>query len=82
MYLSSESLLVILLVGIAAGWLAGQIVQGTGLGLIGDMVIGVVGAFIGDWLLPRFGIHTHKALGLTRCDRHLCGAELDREKSL
>jgi uncharacterized membrane protein YeaQ/YmgE (transglycosylase-associated protein family) len=57
MYLSSESLLVILLVGIAAGWLAGQIVQGTGLGLIGDMVIGVVGAFIGDWLLPRLGIH-------------------------
>ncbi len=57
MYLSSESLLVIVLVGIAAGWLAGQIVQGTGLGLIGDIVIGVVGAFIGDWLLPRLGIH-------------------------
>ncbi len=57
MYLSSESLLVILLVGLAAGWLAGQIVQGTGFGLIGDMVIGVVGAFIGDWLVPRLGIH-------------------------
>jgi uncharacterized membrane protein YeaQ/YmgE (transglycosylase-associated protein family) len=57
MYLSSESLLVILLVGIAAGWLAGQIVQGTGFGLIGDLVIGVVGAFIGDWLLPQLGFH-------------------------
>jgi uncharacterized membrane protein YeaQ/YmgE (transglycosylase-associated protein family) len=57
MYLSSESLLVILLVGLAAGWLAGQIVQGTGFGLIGDLVIGVVGAFIGDWLMPRLGIH-------------------------
>jgi len=57
MYLSSESLLVILLVGIAAGWLADQIVRGTGFGLVGDMVIGVVGAFIGDWLMPRLGIH-------------------------
>ncbi len=57
MYLSSESLLVILLVGLVAGWLAGKIVQGTGFGLIGDMAIGVVGAFIGDWLMPRLGIH-------------------------
>jgi uncharacterized membrane protein YeaQ/YmgE (transglycosylase-associated protein family) len=57
MYLSSESLLVILLVGLAAGWLAGQIVQGTGFGLVGDLTIGVVGAFIGDWLLPQLGIH-------------------------
>ncbi len=57
MYLSSERLLVILFVGLAAGWLAGQIVRGTGFGLIGDMVIGVVGAFIGDWLLPRLDIH-------------------------
>jgi uncharacterized membrane protein YeaQ/YmgE (transglycosylase-associated protein family) len=57
MYLSSESLLVILLVGLVAGWLAGQIVQGTGFGLIGDMVIGIVGAFIGDWLMPRLGLH-------------------------
>jgi uncharacterized membrane protein YeaQ/YmgE (transglycosylase-associated protein family) len=56
MYLSNESLLVILVVGLAAGWLAGQIVQGTGFGLIGDLVIGVIGAFVGDWLFPRFGI--------------------------
>ena len=56
MYLSSESLLVILFVGLVAGWLAGQIVQGTGFGLIGDMIIGIVGAFIGDWLLPQLGI--------------------------
>jgi uncharacterized membrane protein YeaQ/YmgE (transglycosylase-associated protein family) len=57
MYVSSESLLVVLVVGIVAGWLAGQIVQGTGFGLIGDLVIGVVGAFIGGWLLPQLGIH-------------------------
>jgi uncharacterized membrane protein YeaQ/YmgE (transglycosylase-associated protein family) len=56
MYLSSESLLVILFVGLVAGWLAGQIVQGTGFGPIGDLIIGVAGAFVGDWLLPQLGI--------------------------
>jgi uncharacterized membrane protein YeaQ/YmgE (transglycosylase-associated protein family) len=56
MYLSSENLLVILLVGLAAGWLAGQIIQGAGFGLIGAMVIGVIGAFLGEWLMPRLGI--------------------------
>lgn len=57
MYLSSESLIVILLVGIFAGWLAGKIVDGGGFGLVWDFVIGVLGAFIGDWLLPRLGIN-------------------------
>ena len=40
----TSSLAVILLVGLIAGWLAGQVVQGTGFGLVGDLVIGVVGA--------------------------------------
>jgi uncharacterized membrane protein YeaQ/YmgE (transglycosylase-associated protein family) len=57
MNLSNESLIVILLVGIFAGWLAGQVVRGGGFGLIGDLVVGVIGAFIGDWVLPRLGIH-------------------------
>src|SRR5580692_2371678 len=57
MNMSGESILIILLVGIIAGWLAGQIVQGTGFGLIGDLIIGVIGAFIGTWVLPRLGIH-------------------------
>ena len=56
MYLSGESILVILLVGLIAGWLAGKIVQGSGLGLIGDLAIGIAGAFIASWLLPRLGI--------------------------
>ena len=37
--------------------LAGKFVQGAGFGLIGDIAIGIVGAFIGDWLLPQIGIH-------------------------
>jgi uncharacterized membrane protein YeaQ/YmgE (transglycosylase-associated protein family) len=57
MHLSNESLLVILVVGIVAGWLAGQVVRGGGFGLIGDLIVGVIGAFIGDWLLPRLNIH-------------------------
>ena len=57
MHISGESLLIILVVGLIAGWLAGQIMQGTGFGIIGDLIIGIVGAFIGSWLLPQFGIH-------------------------
>lgn len=56
MYLSGESILVILLVGLVAGWLAGQIVRGTGFGLIADIAIGIVGAFIAAWLFPKLGI--------------------------
>src|SRR5260370_2433451 len=57
MHISNESLLVILLVGLVAGWLAGKIIRGAGFGVIGDLVIGIIGAFIGDWLLPRLSIH-------------------------
>jgi uncharacterized membrane protein YeaQ/YmgE (transglycosylase-associated protein family) len=57
MYLTNQSIIVILVVGIVAGWLAGQIVAGGGFGLIGDLVVGIIGAFIGDWLLPRLGVH-------------------------
>jgi uncharacterized membrane protein YeaQ/YmgE (transglycosylase-associated protein family) len=55
--MSDESILVILLVGLVAGWLGSQIVRGTGYGLVADLCIGIVGALIGDWLLPRLGIH-------------------------
>ncbi len=57
MNMSSESLLVILFVGLVAGWLAGQIVRGTGFGIVGDLLVGILGALIGSWLLPQLGIH-------------------------
>jgi len=57
MYMSAESLLIVLAVGLVAGWLAGQIVQGTGFGIIGDIIVGIIGAFVGSWLLPQLGIH-------------------------
>ncbi len=45
-----ESLLIFLLIGAIAGWLAGIVVRGGGFGLIGDIVVGVIGSFIGGWL--------------------------------
>jgi len=57
MHISGESLLVILIIGLVAGWLAGKIVEGSGFGLIGDMAVGIVGALIDSWLMPRLGIH-------------------------
>ncbi|MCX7312480.1 MAG: GlsB/YeaQ/YmgE family stress response membrane protein [Alphaproteobacteria bacterium] len=50
-----EAILIILIVGAVAGWLAGQIVRGMGFGLIGNVVVGIVGAFIAGWLLPQIG---------------------------
>lgn len=44
-----------LIVGLVAGWLAGQLVKGGGFGLIGNLVVGVVGAFIGGFLFRTFG---------------------------
>jgi uncharacterized membrane protein YeaQ/YmgE (transglycosylase-associated protein family) len=57
MDMSSEGFLVMLLVGFAAGWLAGKFVDGTGYGLLGDVTIGIIGAFIGNWLLPGLGLY-------------------------
>lgn len=45
------NLLLFLLIGLAAGWIAGQIMK-SGFGLVGNLIVGVVGAFIGGWLLP------------------------------
>jgi uncharacterized membrane protein YeaQ/YmgE (transglycosylase-associated protein family) len=56
-HLSNQGLLVIIVVGVVAGWLAGRLMEGGGFGLIGDLLVGLVGAFIGDWLLPQLGIH-------------------------
>jgi uncharacterized membrane protein YeaQ/YmgE (transglycosylase-associated protein family) len=49
-------IIIFLLVGAIAGWLAGLIVRGFGFGLIGNIVVGIVGAVIAGWLFPRLGI--------------------------
>jgi uncharacterized membrane protein YeaQ/YmgE (transglycosylase-associated protein family) len=51
-----ESIVIWLIVGAVAGWLAGMVVKGGGFGLIGDIIVGIVGGLIAGWLLPRIGI--------------------------
>ncbi len=63
MDMSVHSLLVILIIGIVAGWLAGKVVRGGGFGLIGDLLVGIAGAFIASWLFPRFGVHIGSGIG-------------------
>ena len=57
MVLSNESILVILFVGLVAGWLAGKVVRGTGFGIIGDIIVGIAGALIASLLFSKIGIH-------------------------
>ena len=51
-----QTLIIWLVVGAIAGLLAGMVVKGGGFGLLGDIVVGVLGAFFGGWLLPRLGV--------------------------
>ena len=51
-----ESILVFLIVGAIAGWLAGLMVSGFGFGLVGNIVVGIVGAFIAGYLFPAIGV--------------------------
>ncbi len=56
MVLDPIGIVVMLIVGAIAGWLAGQIVRGYGFGLIGNIVVGIVGAFVGVFVLGKLGI--------------------------
>jgi uncharacterized membrane protein YeaQ/YmgE (transglycosylase-associated protein family) len=55
--MDAHSLLAWLVIGAIAGWLAGTFVKGGGFGLIGDIVVGIIGAFIGGWLAGVLHIH-------------------------
>jgi len=52
-----HSLIAWLIIGAVAGWLAGSFVKGGGFGLLGDIVVGIIGAFIGGWLAGVLHIH-------------------------
>lgn len=54
--MSTETLIVWLVVGAIAGWLAGVIVKGYGFGLVGNIVVGIIGAFVGGWLFSNLGV--------------------------
>ncbi len=52
------SILIWLIVGLVAGVLASMVMGGTGYGIIGDIIIGIVGAFVGGWLFTKLGVST------------------------
>lgn len=62
--MSAEAILIWILVGAIAGWLAGQIVKGSDFGLVGDIVIGILGAFIGGWLFGGFIVVGSPIIGM------------------
>jgi uncharacterized membrane protein YeaQ/YmgE (transglycosylase-associated protein family) len=65
----------LVVVGAIAGWLAGKIVKGAGFGLIGNIVIGIIGAAVASWLLPQIGVALGGGFGCThyRCCRRRHG---------
>lgn len=54
--MSAETLIIWLVVGAVAGWLAGLVVRGGGFGIIGNIIVGIIGAFIGGWLFGVAGL--------------------------
>ncbi len=61
--MSLTGLIVFLIIGGVAGWLAGLIMKGRGLGVGMNIVVGIVGAFIGGWLLGLLGFHATHIIG-------------------
>ena len=57
------SLILFLVIGLIAGWLAGRIMKGGGYGMWGDLVVGVIGAFIGGWVFGLLGITAGGIIG-------------------
>lgn len=51
--MDTTSIIVLLVVGAVIGWLAGVIMRGFGFGLIGNIIVGVIGSFVGTWLFTR-----------------------------
>ncbi len=58
-----ESLLVFLFIGLIAGWLAGVLVKGRGFGVLGDIVVGVIGAEFGGWIFGKLGLSIYGFAG-------------------
>lgn len=54
--MSERDWIILLLLGAVAGWAANKVVNGGSIGLIGDVVVGILGAFIGNWALPKLGL--------------------------
>ncbi len=62
--MSTEHVVLFLVIGIVAGFLAGKIMKGSGYGLLGDLIVGVIGSFIGVWLFGLIGIASGGVIAL------------------
>jgi uncharacterized membrane protein YeaQ/YmgE (transglycosylase-associated protein family) len=74
LHLPYQSLVVILLVGLVAGWIAAKFMTKYGMGIVGDIVVGVIGAYVGNWLAPRLGVHF--GTGLVRASLNATGGAI------
>lgn len=57
------NVILFLLIGLVAGWLAGQIMKGQGFGLVGNLVVGVAGSFLGFLIFLILGLFPHNIIG-------------------
>ena len=55
--MDAQGIIIWLVIGAIAGWLAGTLLRGGGFGLIGDIIVGIIGAFLGGWLAGVLGLH-------------------------
>lgn len=61
--MSFQAFLTFLVLGALAGWISGLISKGRGFGLVGNMIVGIVGAFLGGFVFGLVGISAHNFLG-------------------
>jgi uncharacterized membrane protein YeaQ/YmgE (transglycosylase-associated protein family) len=54
--MTAETIIIWIIVGAIAGWLAGLVVRGGGFGLVGNIIVGIIGAFLGGWLFGMIGL--------------------------
>ena len=61
--METNSLIMFLIIGLVAGWLAGKIMKGKGFGLIGNLIVGCVGALLGGWLFGQLELAINGLIG-------------------
>ena len=61
--IAPESVIAWIIIGAIAGWLAGLLVKGYGFCIVGNIIVGILGAAIAGFLVPRLGLHTASTVG-------------------
>jgi len=74
LHMPYQSLAIILLVGLIAGWIAAKFMARYGMGIVGDLIVGMIGAYIGNWVAPRLGVHY--GAGLARAGVNAVGGAI------